>query len=129
MRYGIAVPLALCLWLNVAFACGRPAATGWLPPQHSPEPSPTRRVSASPTRAFTPGSAPTPVPLNNPQNPISYGADASGTNDSTSSFQNAINAGDLDIQAGVYKILSSVSVPDRRNIRCEAGAAIVNRTS
>jgi hypothetical protein len=74
-------------------------------------------------------SAPAPVALNNPQNPVSYGADASGASDSTTAFQHAINAGDLDVQAGVYKILGTVHVPDARNIRCEAGAALANQTS
>jgi hypothetical protein len=35
--------------------------------------------------------------LNNAQNPISYGADPTGANDSTAAFQNAVDAGDLYI--------------------------------
>lgn len=79
------------------------------------------------TATSTPG--PAAVALNNPQNPVSYGADTTGKNDSTSAFQSAINAGDLSVPAGTYKILGTVTVPDTRNIRCDSGAALVNQTS
>lgn len=103
-----------------------PTATPPTPtPKASPTPTPVQKATPTPT----PGSGPTPVALNNPQNPVAYGADATGTNDSTSAFQNAINAGDLDVHAGVYKILGTVTVPDARNIRCESGAALANQTS
>jgi hypothetical protein len=118
-------------------ATATPTVTSTRTPTRTPTSTPTV-ASATPTRTPTPTStptkaptagAPTPVPLSNPQNPVSYGADASGTNDSTSAFQNAINAGDLDIPTGVFKILGTVDVPDGRNIRCEAGGALVNQTT
>ena len=68
------------------------------------------------------GGAPSPPALVNPQNPVTYGADATGVSDSASAFQSAINAGDLDVPAGDYLINTQVTVPSNRNIRCEAGS-------
>src|SRR5215472_4600876 len=110
--------LAACLALALATSA-RAEQDG----TNTPAPTPVSKVTP------TPGSAPTPVALNNPQNPVSYGADATGTRDNTSAFQSAINAGDLDIHAGVYKILGMVTVPDARNIRCESGASLAHQTS
>jgi hypothetical protein len=103
------------------------------PPTPTPKPTPAPAATPTPVSTATstpkPGSIPTPVALNNPQNPVSYGADATGRNDSTSAFQSAINAGDLDIQAGTYKILGTVTVPGVRNVRCESGASLINQSS
>jgi len=65
-----------------------------------------------------------PPPLNHPQNPVNYGADPTGNKNSAAAFQKAINAGDLDVPAGLFRINSTVYVPSNRNIRCEAGAAV-----
>ncbi len=67
--------------------------------------------------------------LNNPQNPVSYGADATGVNNSANAFQNAIKVGDLDVPAGTFRIDSAVQVPSNRNIRCEPGAALKYTTT
>ena len=67
--------------------------------------------------------------LNNPQNPIKYGGDPSGNSNSISAFQSAINAGDLDVPAGLFRLDGTVFVPSNRNIRCEAGSALEYTTT
>jgi hypothetical protein len=67
---------------------------------------------------------PSPPALNNPQDPIIYGADPTGVNDSLPAFKSALAVGDLDIHAGTYKLLPTVGVtgytpPSGRNVYCE----------
>jgi parallel beta-helix repeat protein len=62
--------------------------------------------------------------LTNPQNPVSYGADSSGTSDATSAFQAAIGHGDLHIPAGTFLINGTVAVPSNRTIVCDTGAVL-----
>jgi hypothetical protein len=62
--------------------------------------------------------------LNNPQNPMSYGADPTGAADSAPAFQRALDAGDLDVPPGLFRIDAAVHVPNGRNIRCEPGSAL-----
>ncbi len=65
----------------------------------------------------------------NAQNPIDYGADPTGVTNSAAAFQSAIDVGDVDVPAGVFRIDTPVSVPDNRNIRCELGSALAMTTS
>jgi hypothetical protein len=44
--------------------------------------TPTPTPSPTPTPTPTPSGQPTPPPLNNPQNPVAYGADSTGASDS-----------------------------------------------
>src|SRR3984893_6093544 len=87
-------------------------------PSGTPTPSPTPAPSPSPT----PTGEPTPPPLTNPQNPISYGADATGASDSTSAFKSAAGAGDIDVPAGTFLINTGGINLNGRNLRCESGA-------
>ena len=59
-----------------------------------------------------------------PVNPLSYGADNTGVNSSSDAFQNAVNAGDVLIPAGTYKITTQISVPNNRNVRCADPATV-----
>jgi hypothetical protein len=72
---------------------------------------------------------PTPPALINAQNPISYGADETGANDSTSAFQSALDAGDLDVPAGTFTILGTVYPPSSRHIQCEPGSYLQTANS
>jgi hypothetical protein len=67
--------------------------------------------------------------LHNPQNPISYGADPTGAEDSTTAFQNAVNIGDVYVsQAGTYLINlptgHGIIPPAGRNIECAPGVTL-----
>lgn len=65
--------------------------------------------------------------LVNPQDPVSYGADKTGVNDSTIAFQDAVNTGDLNIsQPGTYRIDGGNGVipPSNRRIECAAGVTL-----
>lgn len=68
--------------------------------------------------------------LSNPQDPVSYGADKTGNDDSTSAFQSAVNAGDLYVsEAGTYLINLTtgghgVVPPAGRNVVCAAGVTL-----
>jgi hypothetical protein len=70
-----------------------------------------------------PTDKPAPPPLTNPQNPISYGADPTGVSDSTSAFNSAAAAGDLDVPAGTYLLQAGGSLGSR-NMRCESGVVL-----
>jgi hypothetical protein len=70
-----------------------------------------------------PTDKPAPPPLTNPQNPISYGADPTGVSDSTSAFNSAAAAGDLDVPAGTYLLQAGGSLGSR-NMRCEPGVVL-----
>jgi hypothetical protein len=89
------------------------------------------RAGAAPSHgiAVAPGSSITPPSLNAAQNPLSFGADPGGAQDATAAFQRAINAGDVDVPAGVFRIEHTVNVPSDRNIRCEPGAALEHTTN
>src|SRR5690242_13927506 len=63
-------------------------------------------------------------PLYNAQNPINYGADNTGSNDSSAAFGKALGSGDLDVPAGTFLINVTVSVPNGRRIKCESGAVL-----
>jgi hypothetical protein len=100
-------------------------------------PSPTPNLLAlqpaianpSPTQTHTSQSGmPLPPTLNNPQNPINYGADPTGVNDSYPAFKRALAVGDLDIHAGKYKLViptcnnggaACYTPPSGRKILCE----------
>src|SRR6266851_9677310 len=87
---------------------------------YTPTPTPTATLSPTPT----PDPGPTPPPLANAQNPVDYGADPTGAANSAAAFQSAINAGDLDVPAGIFRIDGSVNIVDNTNIRCEPGAVL-----
>jgi hypothetical protein len=66
--------------------------------------------------------------LNSPQDPVTYGADKTGTRDSGSAFTSALAAGDLNIsEPGTYLINSSqggIQPPAGRQIQCVAGVTL-----
>jgi hypothetical protein len=74
-------------------------------------------------------SGPAAPSLRNPQSPLAYGADATGISNSASAFQSAINAGDLVVPAGVFRIDNTVLVPSNRNIRCLSDSALKYTTT
>jgi hypothetical protein len=82
------------------------------------------KPTATPTPTHLPSPAPaplggiTPPTLVNPQNPRNYGADPTGTNDSTTAFQNALNAGDVLVPAGHFLITGHLYFPTNRHMQC-----------
>jgi hypothetical protein len=91
------------------------------PPTPTPRPSPVSTSTPSPTPTpsiFGVGGTLNPTLIAPVQNPIAYGADSTGVNDSTAAFQNAVNAGDTLIPVGTYKLSGQVTVPSGRNIQC-----------
>jgi hypothetical protein len=80
-------------------------------------------ATPTPTATSTPAGQPTPPPLSNPQNPVSFGADASGSADATSAFQSAANAGDIHVPSGTFKINGQVNL-NSRSMYCGAGAVL-----
>ncbi len=96
-----------------------------------PSPSPTSAPSpgSTPTAAATPGggaaACPAAVPaLSNAQNPVSYGANDTGTTNCSGAFSKALNAGDLYVPSGTFLINSTVTVPNGRRIECDPGAVL-----
>ena len=105
--------------------------------QSTPSPSATPTVALTPKPTSSPKPTATPTPsiygvggIPNPtliapvQNPVTYGADPAGVNDSTAAFQKAVDAGDMLIPSGTYKISGQITVPSNRNIQC----AVANKT-
>jgi hypothetical protein len=93
-------------------------------------------IVASGTGVSPPPTCPVTFPvLSNPQNPVNapYNADATGVADVTTAFQSAVNAGDLDIPAGTFKLAqvspTTITVPSGHNVRCENGAVLNTNTS
>src|SRR5216683_89098 len=118
----------------ISTATARVCALGCTTPTPTPTPSSTPTPMTTPTSTPTPSPSPTPdpppkpPPLANAQNPVNYGADPTGVNNSAAGFQSAIDMGDLDVPAGMFRIDSSVYVLDDRNIRCEPGSALLMTT-
>jgi Bacterial Ig domain len=126
-----------------------PAST----PTPAPTSTPTSAATPSPTLTPIPSATPTPsgcanIPgtttpvgaacfpsssypaLNNPQNPVAYGADKTGSNDSTAAINAALAAGDAYFStAGTYLIsLSSghgIVPPAGRTIECAPGVTLI----
>jgi hypothetical protein len=68
-----------------------------------------------------PGVGAVPLPqLIHPVSPLSYGAKGDGVTDDTAAFQAAVNADDVLIPPGTYKISGQVLVPSNRNIQCQS---------
>lgn len=84
----------------------------------SPTPTPTPSPTATPTATPTPIGGITPPTLVNVQNPVSYGADSTGSSDSTSAFASAISAGDVLVPAGTFKITGHLYFPSNRHMQC-----------
>jgi Bacterial Ig domain len=115
----------------------------------------TQTEALTPTPTATPTAAPTPVgcasipgtstpvgagcfpasshpALNNPQDPVNYGADKTAVSDSTSAINDALAAGDAYFSTpGTYLVsLSSghgIVPPAGRIIECAAGVTLVER--
>jgi len=69
----------------------------------------------------SPGIGSVPLPqLSHPVSPLSYGAKGDGVADDTAAFQAAVNADDVLIPPGTYKISGQVMVPSNRNIQCQS---------
>src|SRR5262249_2387224 len=67
--------------------------------------------------------------LANPVNPVSFGADNTGVNDSTSAFQSAVNQSDVLVPAGTYLLNGNVEIfGEIRNIRCASGVTLKTTT-
>jgi parallel beta-helix repeat protein len=56
--------------------------------------------------------------------PRAFGAAGDGITDDAAAFQAAVNAGDVEVEPGIYLINGTVSVPDGRNITCQSGAVL-----
>ena len=83
------------------------------------DPTPTPIPTATPSSAPTPIGGITPPALVNSQNPVNYGADPTGTNDSTTAFQNALNTGDVLVPPGHFTILGHIFFPSvTRHMQC-----------
>ena len=91
-------------------------------PKVSPTPTPLPTASPQPT----PLGGITPPALVNPQNPISHGADSTGTYDSTTAFANALSAGDVHVTAGHYLITGHLYFPSNRHMQCDPGSYLQN---
>jgi polygalacturonase len=73
-----------------------------------------------------PGVGSVPLPqLSHSVSPLSYGAKGDGVNDDTAAFQAAVNADDVLIPPGTYKISGQVLVPSNRNIQCQRLATVL----
>jgi hypothetical protein len=90
--------------------------------QRSGTQAPNTATVAPPGRRLAP-------PLTNARNPVSFGADPGGGRNSARAFQKALDGGDLDVPAGLFRIDSTVYVPSNRNIKCEPGAALEYTTT
>ena len=60
-----------------------------------------------------------------PTSVVTFGADPTGVADSTSAFQSAINAGDITIPAGTYRVGKIVWTGASRSIKATAAATII----
>ena len=81
--------------------------------------TPSLTLAANPSSAPTPIGGIAPPALVNSQNPVNYGADPTGTNDSTMAFQNALNTGDVLVPLGYFKILGHIFFPaTTRHMQC-----------
>jgi hypothetical protein len=121
--------------MSISFSVIDPTPTPDPTPSPTPSPTPTPvgcthipgTSTAVGAACFSRSSCPA---LSNPQNPVSYGADNTGGKDSTTAFQNAVNAGDLYIStAGTYLINGNNSVtgvipPAGRKVECAAGVTL-----
>jgi hypothetical protein len=64
--------------------------------------------------------------LQSPVDPLTYGADSAGSDDSSAAFQSAINASDVYFgHPGTYLINTSVFPPSNRNIQCAPGVTLL----
>jgi hypothetical protein len=78
-------------------------------------------LTPSATLAAAPGVGAGPLPqLSHSVSPLSYGAKGDGAADDTAAFQAAVNADDVLIPPGTYKISGQVFVPSNRNIQCQS---------
>jgi hypothetical protein len=110
----------------------------------TPTPTPTPAPTPNPVGCTTIPGTDTPVgaacfpsssypTLNNAQNPVNYGADPSGANDSTAAINSALAVGDAYFSTpGTYLVsLSSghgVIPPAGRTIECAPGVTLIERT-
>ena len=86
--------------------------------QNKPKATPTPTLLLTSSPASTPLGGITPPTLVNPQNPRNYGADPTGTNDSTTAFQKALNTGDVLVPAGHFLITGHLYFPTNRHMQC-----------
>src|ERR1700730_16933192 len=96
-----------------------PAPSGTSTPTPIPAPSPSP----------TPTGKPTPPPLTNPQNPISYGADPTGVSDSSVAFNSALGSGDLHVVAGTYLLQAGDINVFNHKLECDAGVVLNQPTA
>lgn len=62
--------------------------------------------------------------LSNTVDPTAYGAVGDGVTDNTNAFMAALNAGDILIPAGTYRVNGTISVPAGRSIQCVSPASV-----
>ena len=140
----------------VSNGASTPSAT----PPSTPTPIPTQTSTPTPTPTLSPTPTPSPSPaakgcttipgtnipvgaacfpsssyptLNNPQNPVNYGADPRGANDSTAAIENALAQGDAYFSTpGIYLVSLSSGhgiVPSAgRTIACAPGVTLIERS-
>ena len=86
---------------------------------------PTATPTTTRSATLTPIGGIVPPALVSPQNPINYGADPTGTKDSTTAFQKALNTGDVLVPPGYFLITGRLYFPTNRHMQC----ALSNGTS
>ena len=106
--------------MSISFSVIDPTPTPASDPTPTPasDPTPTPDPAPDPSAAPTPLGGITPPTLVNPQNPLNHGADSTGIADSTSAFQAALNAGDVQVSAGTYYIAGHLNWPSGRHMQC-----------
>ena len=120
--------------MSISFSVVDPTPTPISTPTPTPSPTPTPvgcthipgTSTAVGAACFSLSSCPT---LNSPQDPVTYGADKTGTSDSGSAFTSALAAGDLYIsEPGTYLVNGSgqggLRPPAGRQIQCAPGVTL-----
>jgi len=118
-------------------------SNGGVNPTPTPTPTPTSKPTPTPIGCSTIPGTNTPVgavcfpsssypTLNNPQDPVNYGADKTGVNDSTDAINNALGAGDAYFSTpGTYLVSLStgqgIIPPAGRTIECAPGVTLIER--
>lgn len=126
---------------NITVSNGATTPTPTPTPAPTSTPTPTPSATPTPTGCNTIPGTNTPVgagcfpsssypALNNPQNPVTYGADKTGSNDSTAAINAALAAGDAYFSTpGTYLVsLSSghgIVPPAQRTIECAPGVTLI----
>src|SRR5262249_9762744 len=120
--------------ITVSNGSSTAASTPAPPPASAPAPSGCNNIpgTSTPVGAACFPSSSYPA-LNNPQDPVNYGADKTGVSDSTAAIRAALANGDAHFGTpGTYLVsLSSghgIVPPAGRTIECAPGVTLIERT-